>query len=47
MSEVFVLNGAGTATIGEETAAIKEGDAAPAAINESRSIRNNAPRRWN
>jgi len=42
MSEAFyVMNGTGTATIGAESAAIKEGDAVPAAINESRAIRNN------
>ena len=41
MSEVYyVMNGAGTATIGGETAQVRAGDAVPAAINESRSFRN-------
>lgn len=41
MSEVFyVMNGTGSATVGGDTAPIKEGDAVPAAINESRAIRN-------
>jgi mannose-6-phosphate isomerase-like protein (cupin superfamily) len=42
MSEIFyVMHGSGAAAIGNETAPIKEGDAVPAAVNESRSIRNN------
>jgi mannose-6-phosphate isomerase-like protein (cupin superfamily) len=41
MSEIFyVMNGAGSATIGNETAQIRSGDAVPAAVNESRAIRN-------
>jgi mannose-6-phosphate isomerase-like protein (cupin superfamily) len=41
MSEVYyVMKGAGTAAIGTETAPIREGDAVPAAINESRAFRN-------
>lgn len=41
MSEVFyVMNGAGSAIIGGESAPIREGDAVPAAINENRAIRN-------
>jgi len=41
MSEVYyVMKGAGSATIGKETAAIREGDAVPAAIDENRAIRN-------
>lgn len=42
MSEVlYVMAGTGTATVGNESAPIREGDAIPAAINESRGIRNN------
>jgi mannose-6-phosphate isomerase-like protein (cupin superfamily) len=41
MSEViYVMAGTGTATVGKETAPIREGTAVPAAINESRGIRN-------
>ena len=41
MSEVYyVLKGVGSATIGGETAQIAEGDAVPAAIDESRAFRN-------
>jgi mannose-6-phosphate isomerase-like protein (cupin superfamily) len=41
MSEVYyVMKGEGAAAIGGETASIKEGDAVPAAIDESRAFRN-------
>jgi len=41
MSEVYyVMKGEGAATIGGETASIKEGDAVPAAIDENRAFRN-------
>lgn len=39
MSEVYlVMSGSGTATIGGETAAIKKGDAIPAAVGEKRAF---------
>ena len=41
MSEVYyVMKGKGEATIGGDTAQIGEGDAVPAAIDESRAFRN-------
>jgi mannose-6-phosphate isomerase-like protein (cupin superfamily) len=36
----FVMDGAGTATIGSETAAIKSGDAIPIRLNEMKAFEN-------